>query len=150
LTFVDADTLIGNQGTNGRVTDFAAAATVTATIPLAVAQRPLDYAVIGGTPFLAVIDSNSSQVQVFNIANPSVPKLVASANNTSGTLTANGNATGSVAFGNITASGATLYAMSSNQGIQAFQLSGVPEPGTALLAAFGLACACGLIGRRRG
>lgn len=149
LTFVDADTLIGNQGTNGRVTDFAATATVTATIPLAVAQRPLDYAVIGSTPFLAVIDSNSSQVQVYNIANPAAPKLVASANNTSGTLTANGNATGSVAFGNVTASGATLYAMSSNQGIQAFELSGVPEPGSAMLAAFGLACASGLFGRRR-
>lgn len=150
LTFVDANTLIGNQGTNGRVTDFAATATVTATIPLNVAQRPLDYAEIGGTPFLAVIDSNSSQVQVFNITNPAAPVLVASANNTSGTLTANGNATGSVAFGNITASGATLYAMNSNQGIQAFELSGVPEPGTALLAAFGVVCASGLFGRQRG
>ncbi len=148
LTFVDSDTLIGNQGANGRVTNFAATATVTDTIPLGVAQRPLDYAVIGGTPFLAVIDSNSSDVQVFNITNLAMPVLVASANNTSGVLAGNGNGVGGVAFGNITANGATLYAMSSNQGIQAFQFSVVPEPGTAALLGLGSILVLGLRRRR--
>lgn len=128
LTFVDSDTLIGNQGANARVTDFAATATVAATIPLGAAQRAMDYAVIGGRLFLAVIDSNSAKLQVFDVANPGSPVLVASGNNTSGTLSANANGTGSVAFANITASGATIYAMNSNQGIQAFELTGVPEP----------------------
>jgi len=137
LTFVDSDTLIGNQGTNGRITDFAATATVTGTIPLGVAQRPLDYAVIGGVPFLAVVDTGSSLVQVFDITVPSTPVLVASGNATSGLgpANANGNGTGAVAFGNIGATSATLYVMSTNQGIQAFELTGVPEPaGLVLLA----------------
>lgn len=138
LTFVDSDTLIGNQGSNARMTDFAATATVAATIPVGVAQRPIDYAVIGSVPFLATIDTNSSQVQIFNIANPAAPVLVASANNTSGTLSANGNGTGAIAFGNVTSSGAIIYAMSSNQGVQAFELSGVPEPGSAMLMALAL------------
>jgi hypothetical protein len=147
LTFVDSDTLIGNQGTSARVTDFAATATVTATIPLAAARRPLDYVKIGNRGFLAVIDSISSLVEVFDVTNPGSPLLLASANNTSGVLTANGNGTGAVAFANVTSTGATIYAMSSNQGIQAFELSGVPEPGAALLLLLGLTM-LGVVPRR--
>lgn len=144
LTFVDSDTLIGNQGTNARLTDFAAAATVVATIPLSAAQRPVDYAVIAGTPVLAVIDSNSSLVQVFDITNPAMPVSLATANNTTGTLAANANGTGSIAWGAISGVNATLYAMSSNQGIQAFNFV-IPEPSGLLVALLGV----GLLSARR-
>lgn len=130
LTFVDEDTLIGNQGGLARVTDFdraTGAATVTASIGLGgAAQRAMDYAVVGNTPMLAVIDSNSSNVSIFNVADPAAPVLLATANATTGTLSGNGNGTGSVQWGAISGGTATLYAMNSNQGIQAFVVSVSP------------------------
>ena len=66
--------------------------------------------------------------------NAANPVWLASGNNTSGVLTANGNATGELAWGNTTynvdgTSTTALYAMSSNQGIQAFLVT-IPEPGS--------------------
>ena len=148
LSFVDSDTLIGSQGTNARITDFTGAvATVTATVPLSVAQRCLDYAVVGGIPLLATIDANSSLVQIFDITNPAAPILFDQGNNTGAllALTANGNQTGSVAWGAISGSTATLYAMNTNQGIQAFSFA-IPEPSCLSLLGLG---AAGLLRRRR-
>lgn len=143
-TFIDADTLIGNQGTTARITDFdATTATITASVALGAAQRPMDYAVIGGIPLLAVVDSNSSLVQIFNITNPAAPVLFDSANATSGALTANGNGVGNVQWGAIVGDTATLYAMSANQGIQAFSFA-IPEP-----ASLSLLAAAGMMLRRR-
>lgn len=123
ITWVDQDTIIGNQGANGRITSFAGpAAALDATIPLGVAQRPLDYAVIDGVPCLAVIDTNSSNVTVYDISLPTQPLVLAVGNATTGVLTANGNATGSVQWGPISGNTAKLYAMSSNQGVQAFDV----------------------------
>lgn len=127
LTFVDSDTLIGNQGGNARITDFAATATVTGTVPLGAAQRPLDYAVIDGLPLLAVVDANSSTVQIFDITNPAAPLLFDQGNATTGLLTGNGNGVGNVQWGAINGQEATLYVMSTNQGIQAFNFR-IPEP----------------------
>jgi hypothetical protein len=151
LTFVDADTIIGTQGGSARMTDFGASATVAASIPLGATQRPLDYAVIGGRPILAIIDSaapNLAKLSVYDISAPASPLLLASGNLTSGSLTTNPNGTGSVAIGNVTATGATIYAMNTNNGIQAFTLSGVPEPATATILAIG-AIGMGVV-RRRG
>lgn len=139
LAFVDSTTLIGNQGTNARYTTIdpvAATATVAATIPLGASQRPMDYAVIGGTPVLAVIDSVSSLVSVYDVSIPSSPLLLASANNTV-TPAANANATGSVQWGQISGNTATLYAMGSNQGIQAFSVT-IQQPARA--TTFGVGC----------
>jgi hypothetical protein len=138
LSFVDSDTVIGNQGTNARITDFGAGASVAGSVPLSASQRPIDYAVIAGVPVMAVIDTNSSLVQVLDITTPGTPVLLASANNTSGSLTANGNGTGSVAWGTVSGVNATLYAMSSNQGIQAFNFV-IPEPSGLV------ACLAGLV-----
>jgi hypothetical protein len=146
LTFIDSDTLLGNQGANVRRTDFAATATVTATVPVAAAQRPMDYLELGTYKLLAIADTNSSLVQILDISVPATPVLLASGNLTVGTLTANGNGTGSVQWGSVNQStlNATLYVMSSNQGIQAFNFS-IPEPTT--LAAVGGVAMLGL--RRR-
>lgn len=137
LTFIDQDTIIGNQGTNARITSFGASATIDASIPLSAAQRPLDYAVIGGVPCLAVIDSNSSLVVVYDITVPSAPLQLTSGNLTSGALTANANGVGSVQWGAISGNSATLYAMSCNQGIQAFNVT-IDQPARA--TAFGVGC----------
>ncbi len=138
LTFVDSNTLIGNQGGLARITAFAGTtAAVNATVPLSSAQRAMDYAVIGGTPVLAVLDSNSSLLSVYDISIPGAPVLVASANNTVAPLTANANATGSVQWGAITGNTAILYAMNTNQGIQAFSVTVQPA---ASARAFGSGC----------
>jgi hypothetical protein len=137
LAFVDQDTLIGNQGTNARITSFGPSATIDASIPLSAAQRPLDYAVIGGVPCLAVIDTNSSLVVVYDITVPSAPLQLTSGNLTSGVLTGNANGVGSVQWGAISGNSATLYAMSCNQGIQAFNVT-IDQPARA--TAFGVGC----------
>jgi hypothetical protein len=144
MTFVDADTLIGNQGGTGgsaRMTTFdttLATATVDASIPMGAAgRRALDYAVILGRPVLAVVDTNTSQVTVFDITNPATPVVLAQANNTTGTLTANGNGVGSVSWGPVLGNTAVLYAMSTNQGIQAFQFTLAPP---ASFTTFGTGC----------
>lgn len=139
LTFVDQDTLIGNQGATARLTSFdPLTATVDASMPLGgAARRALDYAVIGGRPVLAVIDSNSSTVTVFDVTDPSNPVAIVSGNNTTGALTANANGTGGVAWGAISGNTATLYAMATNQGVQAFVVDLSP---IASAVAFGSGC----------
>ena len=106
-------------------------------------ETAMDYQVIGSIPYLATIDANSSLVRVYDMSSPLTPVLSASFTTTSGALAANTNATGSVKWGATGPAGTTLYAMSTNQGIQALVF--VPEPGTTLLGLMGL----GLILRRR-
>jgi hypothetical protein len=141
MTFVDNDTVIGNQGANGRMTDFdplTATATVSASINVGgVARRALDYAVIGNRALIALIDTNSSNVTVLDITNPLNPVQLAQANATVAPLTANGNGTGSVCWGPVTGNSARLYAMSSNQGIQAFTFTMAP---LAAVAPNGVGC----------
>ncbi len=144
LTFVDDDTLIGNQGSAGgpaRMTTFdtsVPSATVDASINVGgAARRPLDYTTILGRPVLALIDSNNSQVTVLDISVPAAPKVLAQGNNTTGTLAANGNGVGSVCWGPVIGNTAVLYAMSTNQGIQAFQFTVAPLAST---ATFGTGC----------
>lgn len=107
--------------------------------------RPMDYAVVNGIPLLAVIDTVTSQVQVYDMTSPLGPVFVAQGNNTTGTLTANGNGVGQVKFGQNANGAWSLYAMSTNQGLQAFDVSVVPEPGTMLI----LAGAAAFAARRR-
>ncbi|MFM7101531.1 MAG: PEP-CTERM sorting domain-containing protein [Verrucomicrobiota bacterium] len=141
ITFLDNDSVMGTQGGTWRVTDFAGTAgtLVGSKTTSSASERAMDYAVIGGRGYLATIDSASSRVRVYNMDDPTAPALIAEANNTTGTLASNGNGTGSVAWGKIGDATATLYAMNSNQGIQAFDFTVVPEPEEyALLAAAGL------------
>jgi len=126
LTWVDQDTVVGSQGATAYMTDFNTAtstANVVAAITTSAAQRAMDYAVINGTPVLAILDSNSSILSVYDVSFPTSPTLLASGTATSGALSANGNGTGAVQWGAITGSTATVYAMNSNQGIQAFTFS---------------------------
>lgn len=128
LTFVDNNTIIGRGDNPARITTFTGpTATVDASFATgSAARRAMDYAVIGGRPLLAMIDTNSSQVVVFDLTVPNAPLQLVTANATSGTLAANGNGTGNVQWGAISGTVATLYAMSSNQGIQAFTFSLAP------------------------
>lgn len=160
MKFIDGDTLIGNQGASAKVTDFVVSGTgstgsgaiVTAAIPLSAAQRGLDYAVIGGVPYLAVVDTNSSVVSVLDITTPTAPVSVASLTTTTGSPNGNLNGASQVAWGDITNLGgglfsAQLYALNSNNGVQAMVFA-VPEPSTYALMG-GAFAAIGLLASRK-
>jgi hypothetical protein len=154
LSFIDADTLMGTQGTALYNTDFAGStATVQATGTIGAAQRPIAYLEHAGVAYFATIDTNSSDVAIFSYQDPSNPVSLFTGNNTSGALSANANGTGSIGWGPQVPGNPnayTLYAMSSNQGIQAFTVELVPEPSTyAMLSIAGLAGGFAAVRRRR-
>lgn len=141
----------GSQGASVmRVTTFAGAAgTLTGSAPLSAGnERAMDFAIVNGKSLLATMDTGSSSapnsgtgvVRVYDVTDPLAPVLMAQGKNTgNAVLNTNGNATGSVAFGDIVGNRATLYAMSTNNGIQAFELEVVPEPATMTALALGAA-----------
>ncbi len=63
-----------------------------------------------------------------------------------GFTAANGNSSGDLAFGLTTGGDLRLYAMSTNNGIQAFNITAVPEPSSIALVTLG---AVGIVTRRR-
>lgn len=143
------DHVYGRQttGTAGRRTTYSAGAgTYLGTLPLtASGEAAMDYALIAGRPLLAVLNMNapggatSPTVRVYDVTDPAAPVLAATGTTASGTLTGNGNGVGSVAWGKITTVGttttATLYAMATNQGIQAFTVTVTPDLTPASIAA---------------
>lgn len=138
LTFADSNVVVGTAGGTWRAAQFSGAtgSLLFSAPTTSASERPLAYNVLSGLPLLATIDTSSSLVRVYDVSNPAAPALLANAKNVTGTLTANGNGTGAVAWGTLDDGSPVLYAMSSNQGIQAFAVAVVPEPGTyALLAA---------------
>ncbi|HEX4413042.1 MAG TPA: DUF4623 domain-containing protein [Lacipirellulaceae bacterium] len=159
LTFVDATHVLGTAGSSlYRNTSYSGSAGTLINSPAipdpsgATADRLLAYTTFGGSTLLAVQSIGDSHVTIYDASNPAAPVYLASGNNTSGSLTTNGNATGQIAWGDITnnADGSvsrTLYAMSTNQGIQAFVVT-VPEPATLSMIGL-LVAACGLMARRR-
>jgi hypothetical protein len=144
LAFVDTDTLIGSQGGTPRFTDFGASATATAMQVLTgtglanfgAAQRALDYAVVGGKSVMAILDSNSSLIQVYDVTNPAQSVLLVSGSTVVTPLSGNAGGTGQLAWGAVNGDVATLYAMNTNQGIQAMIFT-VPEPSTTAMLAMG-------------
>ena len=151
ITFgASATSVIGTQGsatTSTKNTTYDSstfAGTLVGSLTLSsTAERLMDFKIINGLSLLATQSTGDAAVRVWNITDPVTPVLLGSANNTSGGLTANGNGTGSVAWGDVVQNGdgsatAKLFAMSSNQGIQAFTVTvPVPEPGTYALMAVG-------------
>ena len=97
---------------------------------------------------MAIQSIGDSHVSIYDVSDPSAPIYLASGNNTTGALTANGNGTGQVAWGDVVDNGngtlsRTLYAMSTNQGIQAFNVTLVPEPASIALCALAFGVLCG-------
>jgi len=110
-------------------------------------EGQIDFAVIGGVPYLAALDVNNSRVYVYDVSNPAAPLslfpfgVVAQ----TGSVNVNGNASGAVQFGAIddVLQTATIYTLNTNNGIQAFTFT-VPTPGAAGVLAMG-----GLLAARR-
>jgi hypothetical protein len=149
LTFSDASHVLGSPGSSlYRYTVFSGANGTLISSPTfpdpagATADRLLAFTVFDGHALLAVQSTGDSHVSVYDATDPSNPIYLGAGNNTSGTLTANVNGTGDLAWGAVTVNGngtvsETLYAMSSNQGIQAFIVT-IPEPGALGLTMLGL------------
>lgn len=133
ITFAgSANDVWGKQASqNLEVTSYSGSTgtSIASVLGYAAGEAPMDYAVIAGTPVLALVDANSSLVRVYNVTDPAAPTLLVSATTTAGTLAPNGNGTGSLKFGAISGNTATIYAMSTNQGIQALQLTLDPPAG---------------------
>lgn len=144
ISFAGSGSVWGSQGTSLRYTTFSG---VSGTLlgsfaPVSTAERLLAYTVINGVPILAAQSTGDSHVSIYDVTDPINPILVGTGNNTSGTLAGNANGTGELAWGALIDNGdgtssQRLYAMSSNQGIQAFIVT-VPEPTTLALIAIGL------------
>jgi len=143
ITFSDSTHVIGTAGSSlYRYSSFSGSTATLLSSPLipdpagATADRLLAYASVGGMALLAVQSIGDSHISIYDVSNPATPIWLASGNNTSGALTANGNGTGQLAWGDISGNTAHLWAMSSNQGIQAFTIT-VPEPSAASFAVLG-------------
>jgi hypothetical protein len=92
---------------------------------------------------MAAISTGDNHVSIYDMSDPTNPNLLGQGNATTGTLPANVNGTGAIAWGNPVFDPVSqrwtedVYALSSNDGIQAFVVT-VPEPGVFSLAALGL------------
>jgi len=151
ITFSDSSHVLGTAGSSlYRYTSYAGGTGTLIASPAipdpsgATADRLLQYTTINGIPLLAVQSIGDSHVTVYDVTDPAAPVYLASGNNTSGILTTNGNGVGQIAWGGVVDNGdgtftRTLYAMSTNQGIQAFKVTLVPEPATLTLLFIGLA-----------
>jgi len=146
ITFTTPTNVLGTQGGLLRNVDITSPTTGTANTSVATqtgSSRAMDFAVVGGVPILATIDTIDHTLRILDMTNPAAPVFILQSPY-AGTITVNGNGAGQVKFGAITGDTAIIYAMSTNNGIQAFTLT-VPEPTTLGL----LAGAAAMVLRRR-
>lgn len=139
ITFTDNDSVIGKQGTFARLVDVSGS---TGTLNVSFdtdgqTLRAMDYAVVAGKPLLAIMECSAAQdalgrarLFIYDMTNPTLPlvdrKLQEGSNlpilnpGTGPNQYQNINGTGQVKFGSINGNVATIYAMSTNNGIEAF------------------------------
>jgi hypothetical protein len=157
LDFVDANTAIGKQTgtpfftaslpTEGS-TPVSTSGTTFSTGLLNPNETPLAFYNDGSIQRLATIQTTggatTNTVRLYDASNLSSLTFLSSLNNTTGAAATNGNATGDLAFGLMPNGDLRLYALNTNNGIQAF--TAVPEPSSIALVTLG---AVGIVARRR-
>ncbi len=130
ITFRDTDTVMGSS-TDYRLVRIADVTGSTGTLASTFATEgaflnPMDFAVVENKPLLATISTSDSRLFVYDItepydmANPNPHIAVSTATSFHNT---NLNATGQAKFGAINFNTAILYALDTNNGIQAFTLT---------------------------
>ena len=146
ITFTDPSHVICTQGTTIRYSGFSGTSgtLISSYTPASTAERPLAYTTIDGQSIMAAISTGDNHLSLYDMTVPGSPVLLGQANATTGTLASNANGTGDVSFGtavtNLDGSVTdTVYAMSTNDGIEAytFTLAPVPEPSTVALGSLG-------------
>jgi hypothetical protein len=147
LAFVSPTSVIGTQNSailaNATFSGSSGTLASSLTLPNGGSQRGVGYAVVGGQPLLATIDTGNNAVRLYDATNLASPVLLDTKNLTTSSVS-NTNGTAQVVFGTLNGQ-AVLYALNSNNGIQAFSV--VPEPGAGLLALVAGVAAC--VRRRR-
>jgi hypothetical protein len=153
----NANSVFGTQGVTSLVNrpTFGFDGTTLSSFVTSAGERPMDYIEYNGFKLLATISTQgdstvtpnvfANDVTVYDVTNPNAFVKLATANLTTGTPVANGNGVGAVQWG-VFNNQLSLYAMNPNNGIQAFNVEVVPEPGTMLVLG-GIAAAAAL--RRR-
>lgn len=139
ITFTDSDSVIGKQGTFARLVDVnGSSGTLNVSFDTdGQTLRAMDYAVVAGKPLLAIMECSAAQdalgrarLFIYDMTDPTLPlvdrKLQEGSNLpilnpvTGPNQYQNINGTGQVKFGPINGNVATIYAMSTNNGVQAF------------------------------
>ena len=139
IGFADFGHVVGTQGGAGSALRYSTFSGGTGTLLASPAlastdERALGFAVVEGIPLMAALSTRDNHVSIYDLTDPTQPVLLGQANATSGTLPADTHNTGAVAWGNITGNTAALYAMATDDGIQAFVVTlPVPTPPTITL-----------------
>lgn len=139
ITFQDSDTVIGKSSLNAaQVVDLTSTTTGNVTNTFStdgISLRPMDFAVIDGRPIVAMIEATGdttaarARVFVYDMSDLTLPlaerqlavgTALPAVEPGNPTQFANTNGTGQVKFGAITGNSAIIYAMSTNNGIEAF------------------------------
>lgn len=135
ITFQDSDTIIGKSRSNPALVVDVSGSTGTVTAAHGtdgIVMRLLDYAVVDGRPLLATLEASGGttpsqpRVMIYDMTDPSLPLIdrkIAQATALPAALGPNANSSGQIKFGAINGNVATLYAMSTNNGIQSFTLT---------------------------
>jgi hypothetical protein len=137
ITFTDFDAVAGSQGTGGfKFTRFnGSIGTLDEAVGFTNAfERPMDFITLGGKPLLATLETNGntstppdtfSTVRVYDLTVESMPILLASGRTATAYFSqgAAGSGTGAVQWGKVAGNAAILYALSTNNGIQAFTVT---------------------------
>jgi hypothetical protein len=152
---LDNNTVLGVQGAAGnpaRLADFdlttLTGSLVGSPVMASLTDRGFDYAIVGGVPLLATVETNTNVVRVYNMTDPTNPFVLASGNTAGAFVAGNtaGAGTSQAEWGEIAGDTAILYASNTNNGIQAFFIT-VPEP--SCLAFLGIATVAIAFRRRR-
>jgi hypothetical protein len=136
LTFIDNDTIMGKSTINEASLIDIGTGTGVVTNQITtdgVVLRPMDYAMVDGRPIAVMLeasvgtaDPSRARIFVYDMSDLSLPlvdRKIAEASALPSAQVANGNNVGSVKFGAINGNVATIYAMSTNNGIQSFTLT---------------------------
>jgi hypothetical protein len=152
---LDNNTVLGVQGGTGnpaRLADFdlttLTGSLVGSATMASLTDRGFDYAIVGGIPLLATVETNTNVVRVYNMTDPLNPFVLVSGNTAGAFVAGNtaGAGTSQAEWGEIAGDTAILYASNTNNGIQAFTIT-VPEP--SCLAFLGIATVGFAFRRRR-
>jgi hypothetical protein len=145
LDFIDPNTVVGKQTGTAIYTGNLSTSIGTASVVTSAGEAALAYD--AGNRLLATVEFNSNLVRLYDATDFSNLNLLSSLNTTTA-FTANGNGTGDLAFGLFNGE-IRLYAMNTNNGIQAFRVTAIPEPSSTTLLAAGGALLLGVARRRR-